>query len=118
MNSVLSSSLLLGKSQIAVEQLKRVAGSLNLTKRTKNGVYSYPHLECVELERYVIPVLYYVTLGLAGCLLKDTADYADLLVERTPLLLQMAPTDQSSTQARDKQTGDTRLGKSKWHYWR
>ena len=49
----------------------------------------YPQLDCVELERYIFPVLH-VTLGLANRLLKDTVDYADLVVERTPIVLKTA----------------------------
>jgi hypothetical protein len=62
-----------------LEELKRVAGSLNATKRTENGVKGYP----IELERYIFLVLH-MTLGLANWLLKDTVDYADVVVENTP----------------------------------
>jgi hypothetical protein len=48
-------------------------------------VKNYPQLDCVELERYIFPVLH-VTLGLANRLLKHTIDYANLVVERTPIL--------------------------------
>jgi hypothetical protein len=43
----------------------------------------------VELERYIFPVLH-VTLGLANRLLKDTVDYAELIVEKTPEVLKNA----------------------------
>jgi hypothetical protein len=44
-------------------------------------------VDCIELERYIFPVLH-VTLGLAEkWLLKDTIDYADLVAERTPQVL-------------------------------
>ena len=67
-----------------------MAGSLNATtKRTENGVKGYPLLDCVELERYIFPVLH-VTLGLANRLLKDTIDYADLVVEKTPQAVKTA----------------------------
>jgi hypothetical protein len=72
-----------------LEELKRVAGTINPSKRSENGVKSYPQLDCVELERYIFPVLH-VTLGLANRLLKHTVDYADLVVERTPPVLQTA----------------------------
>jgi hypothetical protein len=62
-----------------------VAGSLNPTKKTENGVNCYPQLDCVELERYIFPVLH-MTLELANWLLKYAVDYADLVVERTPLV--------------------------------
>jgi hypothetical protein len=63
---------------------------LNATKKTENGVKSYPQIDCVELERYIFPVLHDVTLGLANWLLKDTVNYADLVVERTPIVLKTA----------------------------
>jgi hypothetical protein len=66
-----------------LEELKRVAGTINPLKKSENGVKSYPQLDCVELERYIFPVLH-VTLGLANRLLKHTVDYADLVEERTP----------------------------------
>jgi hypothetical protein len=66
-----------------------VAGTITPTKRSHNGVKNYPQLECVELERYIFPVLH-VTLELANGLLKHTIDYADLVVERTPEVLQTA----------------------------
>jgi hypothetical protein len=66
-----------------------VAGTITPTKRSQNGVKNYPQLDCVELERYIFPVLH-VTLGLANRLLKHTIDYADLVVERTPEVLQTA----------------------------
>jgi hypothetical protein len=66
-----------------------VAGTITPTKRSQNGVKNYPQLDCVELERYIFPVLH-VTLGLANWLLKYTIDYADLVVERTPEVLQTA----------------------------
>ncbi len=72
-----------------LEELKRVAGTITPTKKSKNGVKGYPQLDCVELERYIFPVLH-VTLGLANRLLKHTIDYADLVVERTPPVLQTA----------------------------
>jgi hypothetical protein len=72
-----------------LEELKRVAGTITPTKRSQNGVKTYPQLDCVELERYIFPVLH-VTLGLANRLLKHTIDYADLVVERTPEVLQTA----------------------------
>jgi hypothetical protein len=53
---------------------------------TENGVKSYPLLDCIELERYIFPVLH-MTLGLANRLLKHTVDYADLVVEKTPQVL-------------------------------
>jgi hypothetical protein len=56
-------------------------------KRNKNRVKGYPQLDCVELERYIFPVLH-VTLGITDRLLKHTIDYADLVVERTPEVLQ------------------------------
>jgi hypothetical protein len=59
--------------------------SLNNGK-TENGVKSHPQLDCVELERFIFPVLH-VTRGLANRLLKHAIDYADKLVERTPQLL-------------------------------
>jgi hypothetical protein len=46
-------------------------------------VKSNPQLNCVELERYIFPVLH-VTLELANWLLKDTVDYAELVGEKTP----------------------------------
>jgi hypothetical protein len=52
-------------------------------------VKTYPQLDCVELERYIFPVLH-VTLGLANRLLMHTIDYANLVVERTPEVLQTA----------------------------
>jgi hypothetical protein len=64
------------------QELKRVADSLNDGK-TETGVKSYPQLDCVELERFIFPVLH-VTLGLANRLLKHAIDYADKVVERTP----------------------------------
>jgi hypothetical protein len=66
-----------------------VAGTITPTKKSENGVKSYPQLDCVELERYIFPVLH-VTLGLANQLLKHTSDYANLVVERTPEVLQTA----------------------------
>jgi hypothetical protein len=70
-----------------LEELKRVAAGLNASNKTsENGVKSYPQLDCIELERYIFPVLH-VTLGLANRLLKDTIDYADLVAERTPQVL-------------------------------
>ena len=72
-----------------LDELKRVAGTITTEKRSENGVKSYPQLDCVELERYIFPVLH-VTLGLANRLLKHTSDYADLVVERTPEVLQTA----------------------------
>jgi hypothetical protein len=43
-----------------------VAGTtITATKKSKNGVKSYTQLDCVEPERYIIPVLH-VTLGLAN----------------------------------------------------
>ncbi len=59
------------------------------TKKSENGVKSCTQLDCVELERYIFPVLH-VTLGLANRLLKHTIDYADLVVERTPEVLRTA----------------------------
>jgi hypothetical protein len=72
-----------------LQELKRVASTLNPTKKTENGVKSYPQLDCVEQERYMFPVLH-VTLGLANRLLKDTVDYVDLVVEKTPPVLKTA----------------------------
>jgi hypothetical protein len=66
-----------------------VAGSITPTKRSENGVKTYPQLDCVQLEKYIFPVLH-VTLGLANRLLKHTIDYADLVVERTLEVLQTA----------------------------
>jgi hypothetical protein len=70
-------------SKWTLGELKRVAGTITPTKRSQNGVKNYPQLDCVELERYIFPVLH-VTLGLANRLLKHPIDYADLVVERTP----------------------------------
>jgi hypothetical protein len=64
-----------------------VVGTITPTNRSQNGVKTYPQLDCVELERYIFPVLH-VTLGLVNRLLKHTIDYADLVVERTPEALQ------------------------------
>ena len=75
--------------QWTLNELKRVAGTITPEKRSENGVKSYPQLDCVELERYIFPVLH-VTLGLANRLLKDTVDYADLVVEKTPQVLKTA----------------------------
>jgi hypothetical protein len=72
-----------------LQELKRVAASLYESNKTENGVKSYPQLDCVELERYIFPVLH-VTLGIANRLLKHTVDYADLVVERTPPVLKEA----------------------------
>lgn len=76
-----------------LQELIRVAASLNATKASENGVKSHPLLDCIELERYIFPVLH-VTLGLANRLLKDTIDYADLVVERTPEVLKEARENQ------------------------
>jgi hypothetical protein len=76
-------------SKWTLEELKRVVGTITPTKRSQNGVKNYPQLDCVELERYIFAVLH-VTLGLANRLLKHTIDYADLVVERTPEVLQTA----------------------------
>ena len=65
-----------------LQGLEQVADSLGFGK-TENGVKSYPLLDCIELKRYIFPVLH-VTLGLANRLLKHTVDYADLVVEKTP----------------------------------
>jgi hypothetical protein len=62
---------------------------MNEPSKTENGVKSYPQLDCIELERFIFPVLH-VTLGLANHLLKDTVDYADLVVEKTPQVLKDA----------------------------
>jgi hypothetical protein len=64
-----------------------VADNITPMKRSHNRVKTHPQLDCVELERYIFPVLH-VTLGLANRLLKHTIDYADLVVERTPEALQ------------------------------
>jgi hypothetical protein len=72
-----------------LQELKRVTSSLNDTKNTENGVKCIPQLDCVKLERYIFPVLH-VTLGLANWLLKDTVDYANLIVEKTPQVLKDA----------------------------
>jgi hypothetical protein len=56
-----------------LQELKQVAASLNERTKTENGVKSYPQLDCIELERFIFPVLH-VTLGLANRLLKDTVD--------------------------------------------
>jgi hypothetical protein len=74
-----------------LQELKRVADSLDFGK-TENGVKSYPLLDCIELERYIFPVLH-VRLGLANRLLKHTVDYADLVVEKTPQVLKMQGTN-------------------------
>jgi hypothetical protein len=66
-----------------------VAGTITPTKRSQNGVKNYPHLDCVELERYIFPVRH-VTLGLVNWLLKHTIHYADLVLERTPEVLRTA----------------------------
>jgi hypothetical protein len=76
-------------SKWILEELKRVAGTITPTKRSQNKVKNYPQLDCVLLERYIFPVLH-VTLGLANRLLKHTIDYANLVVERTPEVLQTA----------------------------
>ena len=68
-----------------IDELKQVTSSLHEGK-TENGVKSYPQLNCIELERFVFPVLH-VTLGLANRLLSHTIEYADKVVERTPRLL-------------------------------
>jgi hypothetical protein len=68
---------------------------------------SYPQLDCVELERYIFPVLQ-VTLGLANCLLKDTVDYADLVVEKMPLVLKMAKLLQIEVAHSSKRQSNTR----------
>jgi diketogulonate reductase-like aldo/keto reductase len=44
----------------------------------------------VELERYILLVLHVTLVGLANRLLKDTVDYADLVVKRTPVVLKTA----------------------------
>jgi hypothetical protein len=70
----------------------RVANHINLTlnERTpENGVKSNPQLDCIELERFIFQVLH-EALGLANQLLKDTVDYADLVVEKTPQVLKDA----------------------------
>jgi hypothetical protein len=72
-----------------LEELKWAAGTITPMKKIQNGVKSYPQLDCVELERYIFPVLH-VTLGLANRLLKHTIDYANLVVERTAEVLQRA----------------------------
>jgi hypothetical protein len=72
-----------------LEELKQVAASLNAGNKTsENGVKSYPQVDCIELERYIFPVLN-VTLGLANRLRKGVIDYADLVAERTPQVLKM-----------------------------
>jgi hypothetical protein len=63
--------------------------SLNEQTKTDNGVKSYPQLDCIELERFIFPVLH-VTLGLANWLLKDTVDLAALVVEKTSQVLKDA----------------------------
>jgi hypothetical protein len=75
-----------------LQELKRVASSLNNGK-TENGVKSCPQLDCVELERFIFPVLH-VTLGLGNRLLKHAIDYADKLVKRTPQSLEDVRTNQ------------------------
>jgi len=72
-----------------LEEMKRVFNSLNDTNKTQNGVKRSMLIDCIELERYVFPVLH-VTLGLANRLLKDMIDYADLVVEDTPEVLKDA----------------------------
>jgi hypothetical protein len=72
-----------------IEEHKQVAGTIKPLKRNKNGVKSYPQLDCVELKRYIFPVLY-VMLGLANQLIKHTIDYANLVVERRSEVLKRA----------------------------
>jgi hypothetical protein len=71
------------------EEMRRVLASLTDTNKTQNGVKSSMLIDCIELERYVFPVLH-VTLGIANRLLKDMIDYADLVVEDTPEVLKVA----------------------------
>jgi hypothetical protein len=76
-------------SKWTLQELKQVAGSLHATKRTENRVKGYPQLDCVELERYIFPVIH-VTLGLANWLLNNTVDYVDIVLEKTPQVLKTA----------------------------
>jgi hypothetical protein len=72
-----------------LEEMKRVFNSLNDTNKTQNGVKRSMLIDCIEIERYIFPVLH-VTLGLANRLLKDMIDYADVVVEDTPEVLKDA----------------------------
>jgi hypothetical protein len=60
---------------------------------------SHPQLDCVELERFIFPVLH-VTLGLPNRLLKHAIDHADKLIERTPQLLKDVRTNQIAAERR------------------
>ena len=67
------------------------------TRTSEESVKSYPLLDCIEICRYVFPVLH-VTLGVVNRLLKWILDYADLVVEKTPAALTKARAKQMETE--------------------
>jgi hypothetical protein len=78
-------------------EIKRIARTLGGTRTSEESVKSYPLLDCIEICRYIFPVLH-VTLGVVNRLLKWILDYADLVVEKTPAALMKARAKQMETE--------------------
>ncbi len=78
-------------------EIKRIASTLGGTRTSEESVKSYPLLDCIEICRYIFPVLH-VTLGVVNRLLKWILDYADLVVEKTPTALTKARAKQMETE--------------------
>ena len=78
-------------------EIKRIASTLGGTKTSEESIKSYPLLDCIEICRYIFPVLH-VTLGVVNRLLKWILDYADLVVEKTPTALTKARAKQMETE--------------------
>jgi hypothetical protein len=78
-------------------EIKRIASTLEGTRTSEESVKSYPLLDCIEICRYIFPVLH-VTLGVVNRLLKWILDYAGLVVEKTPTALTKARAKQMETE--------------------
>ena len=77
----------LGRRWLLTE-LKAIAATLGGAKSNK-GVKMHPMLDCVEICRYVIPVLH-IALGLINRLLKSLLDYINQTLEEVPEDVELA----------------------------
>ena len=70
-----------------LEDMNQVYAYLSDKNKTQNGVKSSMLIDCIELEIRIFPYSY-VMLGLANRILKYIINYANLVLEYTPEVMQ------------------------------
>jgi hypothetical protein len=81
------------------------------TRTSEESVKSYPLLNCIKIDQYIIFPVLHVTLGIVNRLLQWILDYADLIVEKTPTAQTKARAKQMETEyVHLEKKGDNRSG--------